>query len=308
MTTIEAPRRNMEQTPSAASRGVKRIRSQPPDAIVIVGKGDKRQEFPCYKLMLALASDFFDNAFASTMNEGETGRVELEDKNPDEWKEVYTFIDPFTYPDASSSMTPEVALRLLPFFDFLQMTAVINVCDAVLCKEVPCLTRLFLRNAEDGIDSDSRVEIRDHMARVYELAEAGRKYRLRNTNKLCTQQIEEILLPKSSDIIEANDVQWIISFSANSDLEDSLRTVLISWIKKWLPANLEYDDNLLSNTLLPHVVFEEIRKQRFAAVVNSLPRKAKKSLEKARVESKTVLGGMADIIDDWTLLYSGMRR
>ena len=69
------------------------------------------------------------------MNEGQTGRIVLEDKDPEEWKEVYKYIDPFLFPNSRNNLDSDTALRLLHFFDYLQMTDVMRKCDMVLEKE-----------------------------------------------------------------------------------------------------------------------------------------------------------------------------
>ena len=47
---VEAPPSSLE----------KRLRSQPPDIIVVVGSGDNTQEFKCYSQILCYMCDHFD--------------------------------------------------------------------------------------------------------------------------------------------------------------------------------------------------------------------------------------------------------
>ena len=77
-------------------RATKWIRSQAPDVTVSVGSGESKQEFKCYKVVLSFASPYLDAMLSSSMKEGEVGRINFPDKDPEaeEWKLFYNFISP----------------------------------------------------------------------------------------------------------------------------------------------------------------------------------------------------------------------
>ena len=79
------------------------IRSQAPDVTVLIGSGDSKQKFKCYKVMLSFASEYLDAMLSSSMKEGEMNVIEFPDKDPEEWKLFYDFISPQKIGEASIS-------------------------------------------------------------------------------------------------------------------------------------------------------------------------------------------------------------
>lgn len=77
----------------------KKLRSQDPDIIVVVGndQDNNKQEFKCYSFILCYASDYFDTMLSHSLLEKQTSKIELPDKDPEEWKEFYKFMDPSSY-------------------------------------------------------------------------------------------------------------------------------------------------------------------------------------------------------------------
>ena len=72
----------------------KKLRSEPPDVVVMVGSGKKKQKFECHSIILCYASEYFDTILSSSMNESETKQISFPDKDPDEWRLFYSFIEP----------------------------------------------------------------------------------------------------------------------------------------------------------------------------------------------------------------------
>mgnify|MGYP003564296217 CR=1 FL=1 len=66
----------------------KQLKAVEPDTVVVVGG----TEFYHFKYELCAASEFFDNMLSSGMKEGKENRVELRDKNPDEWPLVFQLL------------------------------------------------------------------------------------------------------------------------------------------------------------------------------------------------------------------------
>ena len=108
----------------------RKFRSQPPDIIVAVGQGDNKIEFECYKLFLCCNSEVFDSMFSHSMRENQTSRIELPDKDPDEWKVFYDCIGPGTA--NLSQVTTENAMTLAPWFHEYQMEALLARCDDII--------------------------------------------------------------------------------------------------------------------------------------------------------------------------------
>ncbi len=77
---------------------MKKLRSQQPDVVVVVGSGEwgNKQEFECYKLLLCYHCEYLDTMLSHQTKENETSRIELPDKDPEKWKVFHEFIDPPT--------------------------------------------------------------------------------------------------------------------------------------------------------------------------------------------------------------------
>ena len=130
MTNTES---NTKESTSQGSTFVppkKKIRSQPPDIIVAVGQGDNQVEFECYKLLLCCKSEYFDSMFSLPMKENETSRIDLPDKDPEEWKIFYEFFDPTA--SFIAEVTTENAMTLAPWFHEYQMNDLLEKCDNII--------------------------------------------------------------------------------------------------------------------------------------------------------------------------------
>ena len=119
----------------------KKIRSQPPDVIVAVGQGESMQEFPCYKIALSFASPYFDTMLSVNMAEGNTGRIEFPNKDPEEWKLFYSFIDPENLGGKKEYNIDDTNVMLLTkYFHEFEMELYLKECDNVLTKQVDALS------------------------------------------------------------------------------------------------------------------------------------------------------------------------
>lgn len=112
---------------------IRPIESQAPDVVVVVGDGTNRREFPCYRLLLSFASPHLDQLLCSTTNAA-ANRIELKDKDPEEWKLFYSFVDPSTLRKAR--ITPENVEVLVRWFHGFGMTGLLAECDAVLASKL----------------------------------------------------------------------------------------------------------------------------------------------------------------------------
>ncbi len=132
-------------TSGIRSPAKKKLRSQAPDVVVSVGTGSKNQEFECYKIILSYASDYFDSLLsdispdaASTIFSGQRGeppvsRIAFPNKDPEEWKLFYEFVDPTTHKEAK--VTIDNALVLAPWFREFKMNDQLDECDAIISTE-----------------------------------------------------------------------------------------------------------------------------------------------------------------------------
>eukprot|EP00339_Tiarina_fusa_P026926 CAMPEP_0117044608 /NCGR_PEP_ID=MMETSP0472-20121206/30913_1 /TAXON_ID=693140 ORGANISM="Tiarina fusus, Strain LIS" /NCGR_SAMPLE_ID=MMETSP0472 /ASSEMBLY_ACC=CAM_ASM_000603 /LENGTH=340 /DNA_ID=CAMNT_0004756397 /DNA_START=135 /DNA_END=1157 /DNA_ORIENTATION=- len=110
--------------------GSKRVRSQEPDVTVVVGTGEDKEEFQCYRLVLSLASECFDAMLSAGMKENLESKIEFPDKTPQEWRLFYSFLDPAT--SRSAKISSDNVEALIPWFHEYQMSSLLEECDNVL--------------------------------------------------------------------------------------------------------------------------------------------------------------------------------
>ena len=98
----------------------------PPDCTVVVGG----KEFRHHSYLLRHCSDYFAALFESGMREHGNMRVELSDKDPDEWEIVSTFFLP--HGSNRHDITAENVMTLMVWFHFLGMDdSLIRSCEQV---------------------------------------------------------------------------------------------------------------------------------------------------------------------------------
>lgn len=133
----------------------------------MVGSGDNREEFECYKIAMCFASPYFDGEiwyvfcisilFAShhysyycygipamlsaSMTENNNNRIEFPDKDPDTWRLFYQFIDPKqignpSYYNSINYFLSNHAEKLVPWFHEFQMSDWLKKCDEILSNEI----------------------------------------------------------------------------------------------------------------------------------------------------------------------------
>jgi len=116
------------------------------DAPIVLGKVARSMErdftvqigdtsFLHYSLILVLNCEYFDRMFSHDMIEKNEKRVIFADLDPDDWREVYKFIDPET--QVAEKLNNENVFRLLPLFHRLEMNARVEECDAFIAATVP---------------------------------------------------------------------------------------------------------------------------------------------------------------------------
>ena len=108
----------------------KTMRAVEPDVTVTVGGVD----FLHYSTFLCCNSDYFDAMLSVDMKEKAEKRIEFVDKDPEEWKLFYSFIDPRTCNTAK--LTTENVDRLLPWFHEFAMEHRLTECDTIMCRRL----------------------------------------------------------------------------------------------------------------------------------------------------------------------------
>ena len=81
---------------------------------------------------------------STNMTENNESRIEFPNKDPDEWKMFYPFIDPFQIGEALSThatINDENVMILVPWFHELQMDSLYQQCDQFLSDKVLSLAR-----------------------------------------------------------------------------------------------------------------------------------------------------------------------
>ncbi|KAL7554529.1 hypothetical protein ACHAWF_017989 [Thalassiosira exigua] len=215
----------------------KRIRSQSPDVIVAVGEGESMQEFECYKLALSFASPYLDAMLGTSMAEANRNRIEFPDKDPEEWKRLYNFIDPSVIVDANycATMDDDVAMKLTPWFHEFQMESFVGKCDAVLSEKVVGLSK---KRGDDEYNTDfwkksnNSPERRTNYDSLIQLLHLASLYDLEKTKRETEGFIKFVgssLLGETIDLFTIDAVKTLVQLSLPlEELEGNEETQFVS--------------------------------------------------------------------------------
>ena len=220
--------------------GGKRLRSLSPDVIVAVGKGSNLQEFECYSVVLCFASSYFDSMLSSGMRESSTKRITFPDKKPEEWKEVYKFMDTRTLRDAK--LTKDNVKRLLPWFSLFEMTGLLQECDNMMKSRVP---KTF-----QGTDPAEKGEKVD---KAFEMFDLSHKYGLLKCLTASRQAIL-LILEEAQEHISVWGVEQIVKVVASSPnpREDEYLRKLDDWLQEALPEGVTLPHDRQTMLQMPH--------------------------------------------------------
>jgi hypothetical protein len=156
-----------------------RSRSTPPDCTVVVGG----KEFMHHSYLLRHSSDYFGALFDSGMREHGNMRVELSEKDPDEWEMVSAYFLP--HGSNRHDITAENVATLMFWFHFLGMDdSLIRSCEEVFHVHV---------KTELSTWTD-----------LYSALEFSNMYSLSKTKMLCWHFLHSRL--SNSDAISMNDI------------------------------------------------------------------------------------------------------
>ena len=206
-----------------------KIRSQSPDITVAVGNGKSLVEFECYKFVLAFASPYFDAMLSTDMAENNSSRIEFPNKDPEEWKLFYMFIDPSYIGVANhsgSTLCDDTARKLAPWFHEFQMDSYLEKCDEILSKEVVLISKkgrkMNFRHSFWDKDSDGILrpslssQRRSAFGSIMELMQLACLYDLHNTRAECESAIQFFLvkmLPEMLDLFSQDNVRSLVQLS-----------------------------------------------------------------------------------------------
>lgn len=235
-------KRSRPEETSFTGSPTKQLKCHAYDAVVVVGSGRAKQEFPCYRLDLGRSSDYFDTMLGAPMRENATSRIEFPDKNPEEWKVVYTFIDPDTKNGAK--VNKDNAEMLLPWFNELLMEDHFNMCDdelATLLIDAKGQSYWSTSPGDKETSSESFKKIFGIM--TTQILPIIRLMALPRTTKKTVDEII-LILEYSPDIVK-DDLENIKQLLALLG-EEALRPFLLNGIKTLLPtADSELDMSVI---------------------------------------------------------------
>ena len=240
------------QSSSLAKKGslTKRLKSQEPDVIVAVGSGAAMQEFDSYRVVLGLASDYLDEKL------NDAWRVEFPDKDPQQWKLVYEFINPTTM--RAAEITNDNVIMLVPWFHELQMHKLKEECDAIIASDdvfqdcVQVKGEYPFRTHCKGWKSEGRKELRKNLFQYYSMCEL---YSLPKSTSKAIAEIE-FLMKEGYDLLEDMEVvkQVIVLVKKHmNSMDTSLWDGFRAFLPPALAASEEPLDNVMNNDLLPHL-------------------------------------------------------
>ena len=206
----------------AESPPVKRLKSQPPDVVVAVGREEAQVEFECYGTLLCFASEVWDTMLSTNMKEKDTGRIELPDKDSEEWTMFYEFVEN----SRCAKVGDETRARiLLPWFHEFQMTALVAECDDMLHGEV------------FGRWPDGKEQRKELFQVCQELLSMSYVYDLPRTQERVSEKLD-IAIEREYDLFDLDSVKNIIPLLKRNALP-------IRAIKAFLPDELVNDGHRL---------------------------------------------------------------
>ncbi len=120
-----------------------------PDITLVVGSGDNKQGFECYKYELCYY-DYFDTMLSSKMREGKESRIEFPDKDPSYWQLFLDIINPV---ESTASITIDNVYALAPWFQEFQMSNFLDNCDSIV-SSADGFKSYMSEALNDGVNSD----------------------------------------------------------------------------------------------------------------------------------------------------------
>lgn len=139
----------------------KTMRAVQPDVTIVVGG----VEFRHYSTFLCCNSDYFDAMLSVDMKEKSERRIEFAEKDPEEWKVFYAFIDPRSCNNVK--LNNDNVDMLLPWFHEFAMEEKLVECDTVLSRRITTMETMNYTAFSRSVVTATMFDL----ARTSELAE-----------------------------------------------------------------------------------------------------------------------------------------
>lgn len=274
----------------ATESSPKRVKSQPPDVVVAVGRGEAQVEFECYGTLLSFASEVFDTMLSTNMREKNTHRIELPDKDPAEWKLFYDFVENSRYAKVEDGTRARI---LLPFFHEFQMTALVKECDDALLKEMSDRCPYY---------GKERTEVTLQLC--HELLSMSYVYGLPRTQQRASDVLS-FAIQDDYNLFDLDSIKNIIPLLKSNIMPTRA-------IEVFLPDHLLKDadgrhlsrqlreekvKSLADNDLLPVLIHSGIRSKHEKKVAKQDMDEAKKALSHAKNELQSVVNALPSALE-----------
>jgi hypothetical protein len=209
-----------------------------PDCKVIVGG----VEFHHHSFILCFASEYFDTMLSSGMQEAQNKVIEFPDKDPEEWKLVYPFLEPRSVSTSVEvKITKENAKAVLPWFHEFGLTKLLQESDEKLWSSL-----LLFKHGYHPHNLRSLVDRQNILMEVFDWAATADMYCLNKTREAMTEELKKAVNYFPELITKELLTNMLPFFSKTGDTE------LWEAVKSRLPSDVKdgaSDDTLKSNPL-----------------------------------------------------------
>ena len=274
----------------ATESSPKRVKSQPPDVVVAVGRGEAQVEFECYGTLLSFASEVFDTMLSTNMKEKNTHRIELPDKDPAEWKLFYDFVENSRYAKVKDGTRARI---LLPWFHEFQMTALVNECDDALKEEI-----------RDNWPYYDKERIEETLQLCHELLSMSYVYDLPRTQQRASKVLS-FAIRGDYNLFDLDSIKNIIPLLKSNIMPTrAIEEFLPGHLLKdadghWLSVELQEEKMkyLADNDLLPFLIHSGMRSKHELAVAKKERDEAKRSLSHAKNELQVFVNKLPSTLE-----------
>jgi hypothetical protein len=209
-----------------------------PDVEVVVGG----ESFLHHSFILCYSSEYFDTMLASGMQESKNKKIDFPDKNPEEWKLFYPFLEPRSVSTANSvEITKENAKAILPWFHEFGMTKLLGEGDEKLWSSL-------LLFKHDYYPSDHRTldQRKNTLMEIVGWTQIADTYGLPRTREAMVKELKKAVTEYPELITKELLTSMVPFWSKPHDIE------LWQAVKTRLPSHVTEnndDKNLKSNAL-----------------------------------------------------------
>lgn len=209
-----------------------------PDLEVVVGG----TSFMHHSFILCYSSEYFDTMLASGMQESQTKKIEFPDKNPEEWKLFYPFLEPRSMSTADCvKITKENAKAILPWFHEFGMTKLLNESDEKLWSSL-----LLVKHTYYPSDYRTLEQRKAALLDIVAWTQTADTYGLPRTRNAMMQELQKAVMEYPELFNKDILMNMVPLWSKEHDIQ------LWEAVKSRLPSNVtdsNDDNNLRSNAL-----------------------------------------------------------